>query len=93
MNVYDSEKMVHLLERDDYQLASDMKEADVILLNTCSIREKPEHKIYSILGRLKALKDKNPNLVLGVGGVLLNSREKDCWNSHLTWTWFLVPRG
>lgn len=68
MNVYDSEKMVHLLEKDDYQLASDMKEADVILLNTCSIREKPEHKIYSILGRLKALKDKNPNLILGVGG-------------------------
>ena len=68
MNVYDSEKMVYLLEKDDYQLASDMKEADVILLNTCSIREKPEHKIYSILGRLKALKDKNPNLILGVGG-------------------------
>ena len=68
MNVYDTEKMVYLLETYDYQLASDMKEADVILLNTCSIREKPEHKIYSILGRLKALKDKNPNLILGVGG-------------------------
>jgi tRNA-2-methylthio-N6-dimethylallyladenosine synthase len=68
MNVYDSEKMVHLLEQDEYQLTSDMKEADVILLNTCSIRKKPEHKIYSILGRLKALKRRNPNLVLGVGG-------------------------
>jgi tRNA-2-methylthio-N6-dimethylallyladenosine synthase len=68
MNVYDSEKMVHLLEEDEYQLTSDMREADVILLNTCSIREKPEHKIYSILGRLKALKNKNPDLILGVGG-------------------------
>ena len=68
MNVYDSEKMAYLLEAEDYQVISDMEDADVILLNTCSIREKPEHKIYSILGRLKALKDKNPNLILGVGG-------------------------
>ena len=66
MNVYDSEKMAHLLEAEDYQLTSDMEEADVILLNTCSIREKPEHKIYSILGRLKVLKDQKPNLVLCV---------------------------
>jgi tRNA-2-methylthio-N6-dimethylallyladenosine synthase len=68
MNVYDSERMAYLLQRDNYQLTADMGEADVILLNTCSIREKPEHKIYSILGRLKGLKDKNPDLILGVGG-------------------------
>jgi len=68
MNVYDSERMVHLLQQGDYQLTADMGEADVILLNTCSIREKPEHKIYSILGRLKELKDKKPDLILGVGG-------------------------
>jgi tRNA-2-methylthio-N6-dimethylallyladenosine synthase len=68
MNVYDSERMAYLLQREDYQLTADMGEADVILLNTCSIREKPEHKIYSILGRLKELKDKNPDLILGVGG-------------------------
>ena len=68
MNVYDSERMAHLLQQDDYQLTPDMGEADVILLNTCSIREKPEHKIYSILGRLKELKDKKPDLILGVGG-------------------------
>jgi len=68
MNVYDSERMAHLLQRDDYELTADMGEADVILLNTCSIREKPEHKIYSVLGRLKGLKDKNPDLILGVGG-------------------------
>jgi tRNA-2-methylthio-N6-dimethylallyladenosine synthase len=68
MNVYDSEKMAYLLEAEDYQVISDMEDADVILLNTCSIREKPEHKIYSILGRLKVLKDQKPNLILGVGG-------------------------
>jgi tRNA-2-methylthio-N6-dimethylallyladenosine synthase len=68
MNVYDTEKMVDLLYGCNYQITSDIKQADLILLNTCSIREKPEHKIYSILGRLKKLKDKNPDLILGVGG-------------------------
>ena len=68
MNVYDTEKMVDLLCGCNYQITSDIKQADLILLNTCSIREKPEHKIYSILGRLKKLKDKNPDLILGVGG-------------------------
>ena len=68
MNAYDTEKMVDLLYGFNYQITSDIKQADLILLNTCSIREKPEHKIYSILGRLKKLKDKNPDLILGVGG-------------------------
>jgi len=68
MNVYDSERMAHLLQGCNYQLTSDVKKADLIILNTCSIREKPEHKIYSILGRLKGLKDKKPDLILGVGG-------------------------
>ena len=68
MNVYDSEKMVQVLKGCNYQVTSDLKQADLILLNTCSIREKPEHKIYSILGRLKKLKDKKPDLILGVGG-------------------------
>ncbi len=49
MNVYDSERIVHLLQGCNYQLTSDVKKADLIILNTCSIREKPEHKIYSLL--------------------------------------------
>ena len=44
------------------------KEADIILLNTCSIRDKAESKVYSELGRLNKLKEKNPNLKIGVGG-------------------------
>lgn len=68
MNVYDSEKMADLLYGCHYQTTSDINQADLILLNTCSIREKPEHKIYSILGRLKKLKEKKPGLILGVGG-------------------------
>lgn len=68
MNVYDSERMMGLLQGSNYQITFDVKQADVILLNTCSIREKPEHKIYSILGRLKRFKDESPGVILGVGG-------------------------
>src|SRR5512139_4320751 len=68
MNVYDSERIMGLLRGRGYEPAPDPAAADVILLNTCSIREKPEHKIYSILGRLKGYKDANPSLILGVGG-------------------------
>ena len=68
MNVYDSERIMALLQGCGYTLAPEAAAADVILLNTCSIREKPEHKLYSILGRLKEYKDANPALILGVGG-------------------------
>jgi tRNA-2-methylthio-N6-dimethylallyladenosine synthase len=68
MNVYDSERIVRLLQEYDYQVTSNITQADLIILNTCSIREKPEHKIYSTLGRLRRLKDKKPDLILGVGG-------------------------
>lgn len=68
MNVYDSERIMGLLQGCGYEVTTELAAADVILLNTCSIREKPEHKLYSILGRLKEYKDANPSLVLGVGG-------------------------
>jgi tRNA-2-methylthio-N6-dimethylallyladenosine synthase len=71
MNEYDSSKMADLL--DDYQgytLTEDASEADVLLLNTCSIREKAQEKVFHQLGRWKSLKDKNPNLIIGVGGCL-----------------------
>jgi tRNA-2-methylthio-N6-dimethylallyladenosine synthase len=68
MNVYDSERIEGLLRGCGYEMTPHVAAADVILLNTCSIREKPEHKIYSILGRLKGYKDANPSLILGVGG-------------------------
>lgn len=69
MNEYDSDRMVDLLgESHGYTLTSDENEADVILLNTCSIREKAQEKVFHQLGRWKNLKDKNPNLKIGVGG-------------------------
>jgi tRNA-2-methylthio-N6-dimethylallyladenosine synthase len=69
MNEYDSSKMVDVL-RATHQMEKTVNpdEADVILLNTCSIREKAEEKVFSELGRFRALKELNPNLIIGVGG-------------------------
>jgi len=70
MNVHDSEQMAALLADSDYKLIDNIKLADLILLNTCSIREKAAHKVYSELGRLGKLKEQNPELIIGVGGCL-----------------------
>ncbi|CAG8998104.1 MAG: tRNA-2-methylthio-N(6)-dimethylallyladenosine synthase [Candidatus Celerinatantimonas neptuna] len=69
MNEYDSSKMAELLDATNgYQLTEDPTEADVLLLNTCSIREKAQEKVFHQLGRWKHLKDKKSDLVIGVGG-------------------------
>jgi len=70
MNVYDSQRILQLLARENYILVNNPREADLIFLNTCTVREKPAQKVYSILGRLRPLKKKNPNLIIGVGGCL-----------------------
>lgn len=69
MNEYDSSKMAALLSKTHgLSLTQNIDEADVILLNTCSIREKAQEKVFSDLGRFKPYKDKNPNVIIGVGG-------------------------
>ncbi|EGY28824.1 tRNA-N(6)-(isopentenyl)adenosine-37 thiotransferase enzyme MiaB, partial [Candidatus Regiella insecticola 5.15] len=69
MNEYDSSKMADLLAKTHgYQLTEVPEEADLLLLNTCSIREKAQEKVFHLLGRWKLLKDSNPNLLIGVGG-------------------------
>ncbi|WP_298037781.1 tRNA (N6-isopentenyl adenosine(37)-C2)-methylthiotransferase MiaB [uncultured Desulfuromonas sp.] len=68
MNVVDSERIVDLLQGIGYRQVEAADEADLILLNTCSIRDKAERKVYGHLGRFKPLKDRNPGLILGVGG-------------------------
>jgi tRNA-2-methylthio-N6-dimethylallyladenosine synthase len=67
MNVYDTEKIYAFLQ-DSYIRADSAEDADVIILNTCSIREKAEQKVYSLLGRIKPLKEVKPDLLIGVGG-------------------------
>jgi tRNA-2-methylthio-N6-dimethylallyladenosine synthase len=77
MNEYDSSRMADLLHADNGMTQTDnVDEADVILLNTCSVREKAEDKVFSHLGRFIPLKRKNPNLIIGVGGCVA-SQEGD----------------
>lgn len=69
MNEYDSDKMADvLIDAKDMQLTDNPEEADVLLLNTCSIREKAQEKVFSQLGQWQKLKVKNPELIIGVGG-------------------------
>ncbi|MEO8000837.1 MAG: tRNA (N6-isopentenyl adenosine(37)-C2)-methylthiotransferase MiaB, partial [Arenimonas sp.] len=69
MNEYDSDKMADVLAAEHgLELTDNEAEADVILVNTCSIREKAQEKVFSQLGRWKQLKKDKPNLVIGVGG-------------------------
>lgn len=70
MNVYDSERIRQLLSSQNYRQVDDPQEADIIFLNTCTVREKPTQKVYSLLGRLRTLKKRKPNLIIGVGGCL-----------------------
>ena len=70
MNVQDAQKMAVLLEESGYGTTDDPEQADLILVNTCSIREKAAQKIYSQLGRFRELKERNPHLLIGVCGCL-----------------------
>ena len=70
MNEYDSERVAGLLRAQQYELTDDEAEADLILLNTCAIREKAEDKVYSKLGQLKAVKARRPGVIIGVMGCM-----------------------
>lgn len=67
MNEYDSAKLAKILEKD-YRSVSTPAEADLVIINTCSVRDKPEQKLYSLLGEMRELKVQNPSLMVGVGG-------------------------
>ncbi|KUG24205.1 trna-i(6)a37 methylthiotransferase [hydrocarbon metagenome] len=70
MNVHDSEQMAAILAGSGYKLTENIRFADLILVNTCSIRDKAAQKVYSALGRLVKIKEKSPELIIGVGGCL-----------------------
>ncbi|RZO40037.1 MAG: tRNA (N6-isopentenyl adenosine(37)-C2)-methylthiotransferase MiaB [Proteobacteria bacterium] len=76
MNEYDTDKMLEVLKHENYSQTNCQDEADLIILNTCSIREKAENKVYSELGRLRKLKSKNPDLKIGVGGCVAQQEGK-----------------
>jgi tRNA-2-methylthio-N6-dimethylallyladenosine synthase len=77
MNEYDSGKMADVLGQTHQLVKTERpEEADVLLLNTCSIREKAQDKVYSELGRWRELKEKNPDLIIGVGGCVASQEGK-----------------
>lgn len=77
MNEYDSSKMADLLgSTHGFELTDNAEEADVLLLNTCSIREKAQEKVFHQLGRWKLLKEANPNVIIGVGGCVASQEGK-----------------
>ncbi|MCB0369978.1 MAG: tRNA (N6-isopentenyl adenosine(37)-C2)-methylthiotransferase MiaB [Bdellovibrionales bacterium] len=76
MNVNDSDRMLTLLEMVNFTPVTDPKDASVIIINSCSIREKPVHKVYSEVGTYRKMKELNPELKIGVGGCV-GQQEKD----------------
>ena len=68
MNDYDVERMTEVLRRDGFERTEVVEDADMIVVNTCSIREKAESKAASAAGRYQKLKERNPNLLVAIGG-------------------------
>jgi tRNA-2-methylthio-N6-dimethylallyladenosine synthase len=77
MNEEDSEQMGLYLERLGYRPVQDEEEAEVILLNTCSVRRKPEDKVFSLLGELRKWKERHPDGILGVCGCMVQVRSEE----------------
>ena len=77
MNVYDSERMVEALGGSGYVETQTPDDADMILLNTCHIREKAAEKVYSELGRYKTLKSEKPDLKIGVAGCVAQAEGEE----------------
>ena len=77
MNLADTEIVLGILKRQGYDVTDDPKKADVVLLNTCSIRDNAEQRIYGRIGNLKTLKENKPTMVLGVLGCMAERLRKD----------------
>ena len=81
MNDYDSQQMVQIMTKmGGFQRVTDPQDANLLLINTCSIREKAQEKLFSELGRFRMLKDKNPNVLIGVGGCVASQEGELIWD-------------
>ena len=78
MNEYDSAKMIDLLqENEKFEIAESEDKADLLILNTCSIREKAQEKVFHQVGRWRKLKEKNPNIKIAIGGCVASQEGKE----------------
>ena len=83
MNEYDSAKMMDLLqEKEDFELAESEEEADLLILNTCSIREKAQEKVFHQIGRWRKIKDDKPDLKIAIGGCVASQEGKEIINNN-----------
>lgn len=80
MNDYDSRRMVQLMTVErEFELVAQAQDADLLLMNTCSIRDKAQEKLFSELGRWRILKQRNPALIIGVGGCVASQEGESIW--------------
>ncbi|WP_027340253.1 tRNA (N6-isopentenyl adenosine(37)-C2)-methylthiotransferase MiaB [Halonatronum saccharophilum] len=75
MNEHDSEKLAGVLEGEGYKATKELEKADIIILNTCCVRENAELKVYGKVGQLKRLKEENPDLIIGICGCMMQQDE------------------
>jgi tRNA-2-methylthio-N6-dimethylallyladenosine synthase len=80
MNAQDEQKMASLLEAEGYRPTPSASEADVVLLNTCSVREKSAEKLFTFLGRIKKLKERSPQAIIGVAGCVAQQEGKSIFS-------------
>jgi tRNA-2-methylthio-N6-dimethylallyladenosine synthase len=80
MNVYDSGRIAQQLAPLNYAITGEAADADLIIVNTCAIRDKAEQKVFSFLGRMAGLKRKRPELMIGVGGCVAQQLGERIWN-------------
>ncbi len=92
MNIHDSEKMLGVLSEGGYSSTEDPENADLIIFNTCAIREKAEQKFYSQLGRIKSLKKKNKNLKIAVAGCIAQNARKKIFQKSSYVDYILGPQ-
>lgn len=75
MNESDTERINGQLEELGYTAASELEDADIVIMNTCSVRQNAEEKVYGKIGEIKRLKDKNPNMLLGIAGCMAQEKK------------------
>ena len=92
MNEYDSEKMMLDLEKNHYEQTSEIQEADMVLLNTCNIREKAADKVYSELGRIKRFKDHKTDLKIGVTGCVAQAESLEIFDRQPAVDFIIGPQ-
>jgi tRNA-2-methylthio-N6-dimethylallyladenosine synthase len=93
MNEYDSSRMADLLGASHGMVrTNNPEEADVLLMNTCSIREKAQEKVFSELGRWRKLKEKRPEVVIGVGGCVASQEGETIRKRALMLIWYLAHK-